>query len=129
MYGALEKNVGLIEINDEEITRTSIRCPNNEIEDMLEDSLDDRPAQDAELGLIEIGPFTKCFSGKEDALRLVFGIVEVRTLAMSIDAKSALFRTVLEELAHIFEKIGRTWPKDAGPLPILEVGAGTGGTT
>ena len=131
MYGPLEKNAGLIEINGEEIARTSVPYPSNEIEDTLEDLLDDRPAQDAELGLMGItgGAFAKCLSGNEDALRFLFGSVEVRTLMTNFYAKSALFRTVLKQLLLFFEKIGSTWPKDAGPLRILEVGAGTGGTT
>jgi len=131
MYGALEKNAGLIETNGEEITRTSVACPSSEIENILEDLLDDRPAQDAELGLMEItgGAFARCLSGKEDPLKLLFGSVEGRTLMTNFYAKSALFSTVLQQLALFIQKIGSTWPKDAGPLRILEVGAGTGGTT
>ena len=60
------------------------------------------------------GAFAKCLSGKEDALILLFSSVEVCTLVMTFYAKSALFRTVLQELAFFIEKIGRQ---------------GTGGTT
>jgi SAM-dependent methyltransferase len=131
MYGVLEKNAGLIEINGDEITRTSATCPGNGIEDLLEDLLDDRPGQEQELGLMEItGPaYAKCLSGNADPLQLLFGSVEGRTLMVNFYAKSALFNIVLQQLALFIEKIGSTWPKNAGPLRILEVGAGTGGTT
>lgn len=121
----------MIEINGEEITRTSVACPSNEIEDMLEDLLDDRPAQDVELGLMQItgGAFAKCISGKADALQLLFGSVEGRTLITNFYAKSPFFSTILQQLAVFIEKICSTWPTDAGPLRVLEVGAGTGGTT
>ncbi|KAF2177292.1 methyltransferase domain-containing protein [Zopfia rhizophila CBS 207.26] len=131
MYGALEKNAGLIETNGEEITRTSVACPSSEIEDILEDLLDDRPAQEWELGLMQRtgGSFAKCLSGKADPLQLLFGSDEGRTLMTNFYAKSPLFSTILQQLAAFMEKIGSTWPKDAGPLRVLEVGAGTGGTT
>ena len=108
IHDPMEKNAGLIEINGEEIARTSVPCPSNEIEDILEDLLDDRPAQDAELGLMEItgGAFAKCLSGNEDALRFPFGSVEVRTLMTNFYAKSALFRTVLKQLALFFFRKG-----------------------
>ena len=128
MYRALEKKAGLIETNGEEITRTSVACPSSEIEDILEDLLDDRPAQEWELGLMHRTgeSFAKCLSGKADPLQLLFGSDEGRTLMTNFYAKSPLFSTILQQLAVFIEKIGSTWPKDAGPLRVLEVGAGTG---
>jgi thioester reductase-like protein/acyl carrier protein/SAM-dependent methyltransferase len=131
MYGALEKNAGLIEINGEEITRTSVACPSNDTETMLENLLRDRPAQDAELQLMRITgrAFGKCLAGKADALPLLFGSAEGRALLTKLYATSTLSSTILQQLEVFIEKIGNTWPKDAGPLRVLEVGAGTGGTT
>jgi 2-polyprenyl-3-methyl-5-hydroxy-6-metoxy-1,4-benzoquinol methylase len=131
MYGVLEKNAGLVEINGKEITRTSIACPSKETEIMLEDLLDDRPAQDAELGLMRItgGAFAKCLSGKANALPLLFGSVEGRTLVSKLYAASSWSNTVHHQLEVFIEKICSTWPTNSGPLRVLEVGAGTGGTT
>lgn len=132
MYGALETKAGVIETNGgEDITRTSVACPSSAIEDLLEDLLDDRPAQEWELGLMQRtgGSFAKCLSGQADPLQLLFGSDEGRTLMTNFYAKSPLFSTVLQQLAAFIEQIGSTWPKDGGPLRVLEVGAGTGGTT
>lgn len=97
MYAALE-HVGVVEINDEEVTRTMFPCPSNNIAEILENLLDDRPAQDAELRLMEVtgSVFAKCLSGKADALQILFGSNESRTLMSNFYARSALFSTVLQ---------------------------------
>lgn len=131
IYKALEKNAGLIEMKGDEIIRTSVACPSRETDKMLEDLLRDRPAQDAELKLMRItgGAFGKCLAGKADALQLLFGSAEGRALLTKLYATSTLSSTVLQQLEVFIEKIGSTWPKNSGPLRVLEVGAGTGGTT
>ena len=131
IYKALEKNAGLIEINGEEVFRTSVPCPSNQTETMLENLLRDRPAQDAELQLMRTtgGAFGKCLAGKADVLPLLFGSVEGRALLTKLYATSTLSSTILQQLEVFIEKIGSRWPKNGGPLRILEVGAGTGGTT
>lgn len=134
MYNVLEENAGLIQIKGEdhsEILRTSVPSPDSDIGTLLEDLLDDRPGQSFELQLIEIiGPaYADSISGKTDAVKLLFGDDHGRALLSDFYAKSDLFSTVLDQLASLLEKIGGTWPKENGPLRILEVGAGTGGTT
>ena len=132
MYKALETKAGLIETtSDGEIVRTSVACPSSETEDMLEDLFDDMPSQEWELGLVQRtgGSFANCLSGKEDPLQLLFGSDEGRALMANFYAKSPLFSTILQQWAAFFEKIGSKWPKHGEPLRILEVGAGTGGTT
>jgi acyl transferase domain-containing protein/acyl carrier protein/SAM-dependent methyltransferase len=131
IYKALEKNAGLIEISGEEIIRTSVPCPSEQTEAMLESLLHDRPAQDAEIQLMRItgAAFGKCLAGKADVLPLLFGSIEGRALLTKLYATSTLSNTILQQLEVFVEKIGSSWPKDGGPLRILEVGAGTGGTT
>jgi SAM-dependent methyltransferase len=134
MYNVLEEKAGLIESKGKdknEIVRTSVPCPSDEVETLLEDLLDDRPGQSFELQIIEIvGPaYADSISGKTDAVKLLFGNDHGRALLSDFYAKSDLFRTVLDQLALFLEKIGGAWPKENGPLRILEIGAGTGGTT
>jgi SAM-dependent methyltransferase len=134
IYNVLEQKAGLIEIKGKdknEIVRTSVPCPSHDVETLLEDLLDDRPGQSFELQIIEIiGPaYADSISGKTDAVKLLFGNDHGRALLSDFYAKSDLFSTVLDQLALFLEKIGGTWPKENGPLRILEVGAGTGGTT
>jgi 2-polyprenyl-3-methyl-5-hydroxy-6-metoxy-1,4-benzoquinol methylase len=131
IYEVLEKKAGLIEISGAEITRTSVACPSNNIDKTMKDLLHDRPAQDAEVKLMQItGPsLAKCLSGKTDGIQLIFGAPEGRTLLDKLYATSNASSTALQQLEAFIEEIGVTWPTDAGPLRILEIGAGTGGTT
>lgn len=131
MYKALEEKAGLIETNGEELTRTSVACPSSDIDEIFENLLDDRPEELWELGLMQRTSqcFAKCLSGEADPLQLLFGSDEGRTLMTNFYAKSPLFSTILQQLAAFIEKIGSAWPKGGGPLRVLEVGAGTGGTT
>ncbi|RDW76206.1 hypothetical protein BP5796_07027 [Coleophoma crateriformis] len=133
MYKVLEE-AGLIEIKGKDknvIVRTSMPCPSDDLETLLEDLLDDRPGQSFELQIIEIvGPaYADSISGKTDAVNLLFSNDHGRALLSNFYAKSDLTSTVLDQLALFLEKFGGTWKKENGPLRILEVGAGTGGTT
>jgi len=134
MYYVLEEKAGLIEskIKDrKEIFRTSVPFPSDDFETLLEDLLDDRPGQSFELQTIEIvGPaYADSITGKTDAVKLLFGNDHGRALLSGFYAKSDLTSIVLNQLVLFFEKISGSWPKENGPLRILEVGAGTGGTT
>ncbi|KAF3012564.1 hypothetical protein E8E14_001900 [Neopestalotiopsis sp. 37M] len=134
MYEVLGKKSGLIEMKEEsnkEIVRTAMPCPSDDIETLLEDLLDDRPGQSLELQIMEtIGPaYSDYISGKTDAVKLMFGNDRGRALMADFYAKSDLFSTVLNQLDMFLEKLHATWSTELGPLRILEVGAGTGGTT
>lgn len=131
IYTVLEKKASLIETHGTDITRTAIACPSKEIEKTMEALLLDRPSQDAEIKLMQItGPsLAKCLSGRTDGVQLIFGAPEGRTLLDKLYATSDASKAVLEQLEAFLEEIGDSWPKDAAPLRILEIGAGTGGTT
>ena len=131
MYKSLEKIAGLVEIRGGDIFRTAVAAPSSQTEPMLNDLLRDRPAQDAELMLMRVtgGAFGKCIAGKKDVIPILFGSAESRALLAKLYATSTLSSTILQQLEVFIKKIGSTWPKNAGPLRILEVGAGTGGTT
>ena len=126
IYNVLVK-AGLIEIKGDEIFRTSVPCPSDDVETLLEDLLDDRPGQSLELQIIGIigSAYADAISGKTDAVKLLFND-QNRALMSDFYAKSDLSSVVLDQLASFLEKICSTWD---GPLRILEVGAGTGGTT
>ena len=64
------------------------------------------------------GPFARILVGKEDALNLLLGSVEVCTLVMDFYSKLAFFKTVLQELALIDRKGWQHMARDAGPLGI-----------
>ncbi|KAI0202676.1 methyltransferase domain-containing protein [Astrocystis sublimbata] len=130
----LEKDAGLIEKSvggGRELTRTSQPCPSVDITSLVEGLLRDRPAQDAEVKLMQITGtnFAECLSGKIDAIQLLFGASDGRVLLDRLYATSDASGTVLQQLEVFIEDIAATWPTGSGPLRILEIGAGTGGTT
>nr|XP_023920382.1 citrinin polyketide synthase-like [Quercus suber]POF00347.1 non-reducing polyketide synthase azaa [Quercus suber] len=131
IYCVLQDKAGLVKTDEAGIIRTSVAYEVEDVEAILEDLLDDRPGQSAELGLMGLvaGGLAQCITGKMDPLQLLFGSETGRTLMADFYGKSALFGTALDQLALFFESVGRAWPKHAGPLRVLEVGAGTGGTT
>ncbi|MCJ1224661.1 hypothetical protein MMC12_001306 [Toensbergia leucococca] len=131
IYNILEHKAGLVEMRDGNIIRTSVPCACDEPSDLLEDLLDDRPDQNVELRLISITSvsFKEFLQGKTDAVKLLFGTDVGKTLLSDFYAKSRLFSTVLDQLSLFFKKIGAMWPHHGEALRILEVGAGTGGTT
>lgn len=107
IYKVLETNAGLIETNGTEIIRTSATCPSKNIEKTIEDLLQDRPAQDAEVKLMRITGtnLAKCFSGETDAINLLFGAPEGRVLLDKLYATSNASSTILQQLEAFIEGI------------------------
>lgn len=110
MYNVLEEKAGLIEIKGKEkneIFRTSVPCPSDDIETLLEDLLDDRPGQSFELQIIEIiGPaYADSISGKTDAVKLLFGNDHGRALLSNFYAKSDLASIVLDQLGYFSKRL------------------------
>lgn len=131
MLTVLDKNAGLVDVSGADITRTSIACPDENIDKLAEGLLLDRPEQDSEIKLMRTTGknFANCLSGKMDAIQLLFGSLEGRILLDKLYATSNASATILQQLETFIEDVGGTWPTGGGPLRILEIGAGTGGTT
>ena len=131
IYELLEKDARLIDINGSEITRTAVAPPTKPAEILLEDLLRDEPVHKAEHQLTAlIGPkFADCLSGKEDGLQLIFGNPEGRQIVTDMYANSPVTGIWIQQLAYFLEQLLSKLPKSGEPICILEMGAGTGGTT
>jgi acyl transferase domain-containing protein/thioester reductase-like protein/SAM-dependent methyltransferase/acyl carrier protein len=128
----LMRDAGLIEINGSEITRTAVAAPPPEAVDTLfEELLRDEPIHAAEHKLTAlIGPkFADCLLEKEDGLNLIFGTPEGREVVSEMYAKSPINLVWIEQAKYFFEQLVSRLPAGNEPLRILEMGAGTGGTT
>lgn len=68
-------------------------------------------------------------SGKKDGLQLIFGDPEGREIVTDMYAKLPVTGIWIQQLAYFLEKLVARLPEDGQPLCILEMGAGTGGTT
>ncbi|PTB66763.1 hypothetical protein BBK36DRAFT_1140539 [Trichoderma citrinoviride] len=134
IYRVLEKNAGLVEIHDKDITnvtRTATECPSRDLGPMFDQLLQQRPAQEAEIKLMRLmsPKISKCLQGEGEAIHFLFGSREGRILLDRLYATSDASSTILEQLETFLKEIGSEWPSHTSPLKILEIGAGTGGTT
>ncbi|KAL4812713.1 hypothetical protein BDW67DRAFT_188396 [Aspergillus spinulosporus] len=130
IYGLLE-NARLIDINGSEITRTAVPVPTRSVEAMLEELLRDEPVHEAEHKLTSLigTKFADCLTGKEDGLQLIFGSPEGREIVTDLYAKSPINAIWIQQIKFFLEHLVQKMPKNSEPLRILEMGAGTGGTT
>ena len=131
IYKVLEENAALVELNGPAVVRTSTQCPSQDLDPMFEALLSKRPAQDAEIKLMKLmsPKIAKCLSGDGEAIHFLFGSREGRTLLDKLYATSDASSTILQQLESFLKEIGSNWPSRIAPLKILEIGAGTGGTT
>lgn len=131
IYPLLEKEGRLIDINGSVMTRTAVAPPVKSAEVLLDELLRDEPVHKAEHQLTGlIGPkFADCLAGKQDGLQLIFGNPEGREIVTDMYANSPVTGIWIQQLAYFFEQLIARLPKDGQPLCVLEMGAGTGGTT
>ncbi|RYP54696.1 hypothetical protein DL769_010301 [Monosporascus sp. CRB-8-3] len=131
IYELLEKEARLIDINGSEITRTAVAAPTKSADSLLEPLLRDEPVHAAEHKLTAmIGPiFADCLMGKADCLQLMFGTPEGREIVTEMYANSPITGIWIQQLEHFLRQLVGSLCKSGQPLCILEMGAGTGGTT
>ncbi|ETS80419.1 hypothetical protein PFICI_07948 [Pestalotiopsis fici W106-1] len=131
LYGVLENNGGLVETRGSDVIRTAKPCPSADIDTAFEELLRDRPAQVAEIKLMQLTSrhFVRGLLGEVEAVHFLFGSSEGRVLLDQLYATADSSKTVLEPLEALMTEIGESWVSQKEPLRILEVGAGTGGTT
>ncbi|KAL7943598.1 S-adenosyl-L-methionine-dependent methyltransferase [Trichoderma barbatum] len=130
-YGLLREHARLIEINGSKIARTAQDCPPKTAADLLQDLLQDEPSHAPEFNLIQVtGPrLANCLSGKEDGISIIFGTAQGRQCVSDLYALSPINRVWIQQLAYFLEQLIKRLPPDGQPLRIMELGAGTGGTT
>ncbi|GFG15645.1 conidial yellow pigment biosynthesis polyketide synthase [Aspergillus udagawae] len=131
IYGLLETEARLIDINGAEITRTAVAPPTISAEALLAKLLHDEPVHAAEHRLTALvgAKFADLITGKEDGLQLVFGTPEAREIASEMYAKSPINTVWIQQLADFLLQLLGQLPRTGAPICILEIGAGTGGTT
>ncbi|KAJ4385202.1 hypothetical protein N0V93_010263 [Gnomoniopsis smithogilvyi] len=130
MYTHLEKR-HLIRMIDGCIVRTDVPCPSEDIGSAFDRLLKERPGQNAEIELMRLmgSNYGRCLAGEADAVQLLFGDSHTRQLLARSYSSSELNSVLLKQLTDFIESVARSWPDEKAPLRILEVGAGTGGTT
>ncbi|KAG8407720.1 putative secondary metabolism biosynthetic enzyme [Metarhizium acridum] len=133
VYKFLEKDTRLIDIDEftGQITRTSIPVPRKASGAIFAELLQAFPefAVANKLTNYAGNHLADVLTGKTDGIRVIFGSLEGRDLVQSLYLDHSFNRMQYGQMRDIIQHLTQMLPRDQGPLKILEVGAGTGGTT
>ncbi|KIM94086.1 hypothetical protein OIDMADRAFT_45882 [Oidiodendron maius Zn] len=130
LYGLLER-ARIIDVDGARVTRTAIAVPGRSAETLLQELLRDSPdhAYDHKLTYLTGCRLADCLTGKADGLQIIFASAEGREIVSGMYGKSPINVAWIKQMEHFLKKFFLCLPKQGGPIKILEMGAGTGGTT
>ncbi|KFA60271.1 hypothetical protein S40285_08417 [Stachybotrys chlorohalonatus IBT 40285] len=136
LYEMLDKAARLINIqqlgHETVVTRTAMSVsPYKSTSNILANLLRDFPDHEwaNRLTHFAAGRLADVLTGKQDGIKLIFGTEEGRHLVAGLYGDSLLNKLANVQMQDILTKLISKIPKGQGPIKILELGAGTGGTT
>jgi malonyl CoA-acyl carrier protein transacylase/nucleoside-diphosphate-sugar epimerase len=129
-YDILEK-ARLVDLDGPKITRTAIVAPKKSAQTLLEELLRDSPIHgyDHKLTAIAGRKLADCLMGKVDGVQLIFGDPNTKEVVSGMYGKSPINVAWIKQMEEFLTRFLLHIPKQEGPIKILEMGAGTGGTT
>lgn len=130
LYDFLKDTARLVDIDGSQLTRTAISCPVRSAKAMLEELLRVAPdhTYDHKLTYLTGVKLADCLTGKSDAIQLILGTPEGREIASGMYSTSPISVAWIEQIKEFLGKLLTTLPQ-GGPIKVLEIGSGTGGTT
>ncbi|KNG83914.1 putative polyketide synthase, partial [Aspergillus nomiae NRRL 13137] len=131
LTGLLEK-ARLVDLDGLSMIRTAVPLPTKSAPQLLQELLREYPehSYDHKLTSLTGSRLADCLSGKTEAIQLLFGSAEGRELAAGMYGKSPINVAWLRQLQHFWQRfIAHIPQQQQQPINILEMGAGTGGTT
>ncbi|KAI1205130.1 uncharacterized protein F4807DRAFT_464950 [Annulohypoxylon truncatum] len=132
LYNFLEKDARLIDRDGARITRTSISAPRKTSEAIFQDLLqiNDQWIVAHKLAYYAGKNLADVLSGRKIGIQALFGSPEGRDLVRGLYCDLPFNRLSYELMRDTIQLVVETLsPNFRGPLRILEMGAGTGGTT
>ncbi|KAI8961031.1 hypothetical protein F5Y11DRAFT_367017 [Daldinia sp. FL1419] len=131
LYMMIEKETHIISFNGDTITRTTTMAPTRSSKEILKDLLARFPDQTTadNLTFYAGSNLAGVLKGKTDGIKLIFGTPEGRELVSAMYGDWPLNRLLYEQMEDFLERLCSKLDMNEGPLKILEMGAGTGGTT
>ncbi|KAL4815495.1 hypothetical protein BDW67DRAFT_176303 [Aspergillus spinulosporus] len=132
IYTFLEQEAKLIQVHGDSIERTAVSAPQRTARALLDElvSTNSDHVFDHELTYMTGIRLADCLTGKADALQLIFGTPEGRELVSNMYGKSPINQVWITQMqAFLKSLLSRLETPSSGSLNILELGAGTGGTT
>ena len=131
LYDLLEKDARLIDIDESQIRRTAISPPTKSADALLQDLIRNFPdhAFDHKLLHLTSAKLAECLNGEVDGLQLLFGSTEGREMASAMYSQSPINLVWIKQIEDFLRRLLGRHSTQSGPIKILEMGAGTGGTT
>ncbi|KAI1465201.1 uncharacterized protein F4812DRAFT_466638 [Daldinia caldariorum] len=131
LYSMLEKETHTINVDGDVITRTAMAAPARSSKDILEELLTRFPDQTTadKLTFYTGSKLADVLKGKTGGIQLIFGTPEGRELVSGLYADWPLNRMFYKQMEDFLTRLCTKLDINEGPLKILEMGAGTGGTT
>lgn len=131
LYQMLEEEARLIDVVGSRIIRTAISPPAKSSGGLLQDLLRLYPDWSYAMKLTHFAGvrLTDVLTGKTDGIKVIFGSEEGRELVGGLYCDHVFNKMNYSQMADFIENLISKLPMDEGPLKILEMGAGTGGTT
>ncbi|QGA18697.1 hypothetical protein EYB26_006382 [Talaromyces marneffei] len=132
LYMMLEKGARLIDIDaNGVITRTAVATPTKSSNDICQQLVRDYPDHNFANRLTQFCGLrlADVLTGKMDGIKLIFGSAEGRELVSGLYGDSLLNKLAYEQMKDFLRRLISKLPVNEVPLKILEMGAGTGGTT
>ncbi|OKL64463.1 hypothetical protein UA08_00993 [Talaromyces atroroseus] len=132
LYNILEA-AGIIYRSDDRSYKRTRQTVNTDssTQALLGDILNNFPQHSDEHRLLSVtGPhLAECLRGTTDAINLIFGSRESKELLSSVYLNAPMFATGTKLLCEFLTKLAPSLRSANNPIRILEIGAGTGGTT
>lgn len=131
IYNLLENHARLVDLDGTEIRRTATSVPAKSAEALLGDIIRKFPehAADHKLTHLTGAKLAECLTGELDGLQLLFGSPESREITSTMYRESPINLVWIRQIEDFFKRVLPRLSTKTGPIKILEMGAGTGGTT
>ncbi|OTB20766.1 hypothetical protein K445DRAFT_18037 [Daldinia sp. EC12] len=131
LYLMLEKETRTINVNGDVIIRTAMAAPTMSSKEILQELLTRFPDQTTadKLTFYTGSNLADVLKGETDGIKLIFGTPEGRELVSHMYAEWPINRIFYRQMEDFLARLCSKLDMREGPLKILEMGAGTGGTT
>lgn len=131
LYGMLENEARLINIEGSKVIRTAISPPTKSSNALFQDLSRLYPEWSAAMKLTYFTgtKLAEVLAGKNDGIRIIFGTEEGKELVAGLYCEHSFNRMNYHQMAYFVEILIAKLSMQDGALRILEMGAGTGGTT
>ncbi|KAL9594219.1 MAG: hypothetical protein Q9219_007152 [cf. Caloplaca sp. 3 TL-2023] len=131
LYDLLEKEARLIDVDASQITRTAIGVPTKSSETLHQELLRSAPewVYAHKLAYYAGKHLADVLTGKTDGIRVIFGSAEARELVSGLYCELSVNKMAYNLVKDFMDRLIPCLDFSQGPLKILEMGAGTGGTT